>query len=700
MDIEKFISYQIERQFPSLFREEGRELVELVKYYYKFLEETPNQSLYNNRRIFEYRDIDDTLGSMVLYFKNKYMKDLPLNDDNTRFIVKNILDLYRRKGTPEGVELFFRMFYDETINVYYPAEAILKPSSSAWVEGVFLQMYPTDPAVLKDLTGRTVFGSATKAEAVVDRVIFVLINNTLIPILYLSSVRGTFVGFDDIYSSVNNELVNFGKVYGSLSTIDVIVNDARATTGNKIGDILNVVYSGARGGKAIVSNVSQNITGEIIYTIEEPGFGYTKDNTHLYVSNQILFSDNLINELSPLEYVEDQYGNRGMIVGGNEFIVGIRMDPGEEFSANSIITTSRTSNNNIVIVNALEDPFVSSYPVRYFSDIVLKNDTSPGPLFPETANNEILSVKLNELDNIETVSLITDIIGNYLNVPLSATNFNSSPALIPMSGVTDPVTADTPLDVAFNLTPFEIGSVKTFINVKPGVNYINKVFAIVHDPVMTNFDVYNQNITLESISTTFEVGRNITQGSVTGKIVAINGNTIKVLPYAYYGFKKLPITYNGLPFNVVSISRDYTSNKLGFNASVSTVTEFAIGRILNVKVLNSGYGYPDQEEVLLTNDAGQIITVGNSNSRGQGIVEGRWSSKESHLNFQDGKVLQDSDFYQEFSYLISSKIDINSYKDTLTDIAHLAGTKMFGEFSLKDNINVSSNIRSTIIRDS
>jgi hypothetical protein len=269
-----------------------------------------------------------------------------------------------------------------------------------------------------------------------------------------------------------------------------------------------------------------------------------------------------------------------------------------------------------------------------------------------------------------------------------------------MSGATDPVTANTALNVAFNLTPFEIGSLKTFINVKQGVNYINKVFALAYDPVMANFGVYNQNITLENISTTISIGNIITQGSVTGKIVGISGNTLKVLPYSYYGFRKLPITHKGLTYNVISISRDYTSNKIGFNSTIDTLTNFAKGRILNVRVLNSGYGYPDQEEVILTNDANQLITVGNANSRGQGIIEGRWSSKESHLNFQDGKVLQDSDFYQEYSYLISSKIDINSYKNTLTDIAHLAGTKMFGEFSLKDNVDVSANIRSTIIIDS
>ena len=48
--------------------------------------------------------------------------------------------------------------------------------------------------------------------------------------------------------------------------------------------------------------------------------------------------------------------------------------------------------------------------------------------------------------------------------------------------------------------------------------------------------------------------------------------------------------------------------------------------------------------------------------------------------------MQDSDYYQEYSYRISSKTDINTYKTTLTDVAHLAGTKMFGEFVLKDEM--------------
>lgn len=704
MDIEKFISYQIDKQFPSVFREDGQELVEFVKYYYKFLEENSRQSVYNNRRIFEYRDIDNTLGSMVLFFKNKYMKDLPLDDENTRFIIKNILDLYRRKGTPEGVELFFRMFYDESVEIYYPSEAILKPSASSWNEGAFLQLYPAQASLFTDLTGKNIFGSASKAEAVVDRILFTLINNSLIPLLYLSSVRGAFIGFDDIISNTNGELVNYGTVYGSLSSVNILIDDSRATTGNKIGDILNVTQPGAAGGKVIITDVSQNITGEISYKIKESGFGYTKDNTHLYVSNQVMFVDPaedvgvLMDSLEPLEFLEDQFGNRGMVVGGNEFLVGVRMDPGDEFYANSEIFTTR-ANNNIIIVDIEKQPYSSPDTVFYFASVVGKNESSPGPLFPETPNTEILSVKLNELDNTEVVSLITDIIINYADVQLNSDNYNDPPAVIPMSGPSSNVTIDTPLDEAFNLEPFEIGSLKTFINVRPGSDYINRVFAIAYDPVMTNFDVYNQTITLETISSTFSIGGIISQGSIQGKILDISGNTIKVLPYSYYGFIKSPITFNGNSFNVISISRDYSSKQLGFNGLIETTTEFAAGRILNAKVTNSGYGYINSNEITLTTNTGVVKGVGTANARGQGLIEGRWSSKESHLNSQDGKVLQDSDYYQEYSYRISSKIDINTYKNMLTDNVHLAGTKVFGEFLLKDKIDVSANIRSTILRN-
>ena len=70
-EVEKQISFKIAQQFPAIYRENNDELVSLVTDYYKFLETTPNQSIYNARRMFEYRDITTTLSSMILFFQKK-----------------------------------------------------------------------------------------------------------------------------------------------------------------------------------------------------------------------------------------------------------------------------------------------------------------------------------------------------------------------------------------------------------------------------------------------------------------------------------------------------------------------------------------------------------------------------------------------------------------------------------------------------
>ena len=89
--IEKNIAHQIQLQFPALYRDEGHELVKFVEEYYKFLETQTNMSVYNNRRLFEYRDIATTLSEMIIFFQKKFLADLPLDDVGTvKFIVRNI----------------------------------------------------------------------------------------------------------------------------------------------------------------------------------------------------------------------------------------------------------------------------------------------------------------------------------------------------------------------------------------------------------------------------------------------------------------------------------------------------------------------------------------------------------------------------------------------------------------------------------
>ena len=74
-DIESKISYFVENQFPSFYKEEGDTFISFVKAYYEWLE-TPGNTLGEARKLLNYRDIDETLDKFIIYFKEKYLKNV------------------------------------------------------------------------------------------------------------------------------------------------------------------------------------------------------------------------------------------------------------------------------------------------------------------------------------------------------------------------------------------------------------------------------------------------------------------------------------------------------------------------------------------------------------------------------------------------------------------------------------------------
>ena len=702
--VEKNIAFKIAQQFPAYYREYGSELVAMVEHYYKFVESQPNMGVYNARRIFEYRDVGTTLAEMLIYFKKKFMADLPAIDDDVtvKFVIRNIMDLYRRKGTESGLILFFRMFYKEDIQVKYPSRYMLKPSDSTWKTGTYLQMYPNNNEFYstlgkayeyKDLLSRNIYGSISKAKAIVDKINFVYLNGTLTPIIYITDPKGKFQKYDDIITRVDGEDVAFGRLNGSADalTIDVAWG---GTTGNNIGDIFNLQSKYGKGGTAIVTELQAEFTGTIKYNIEDGGFGYTIPGTKLLVSNQIIVLPNEDFKFVELEVLEDTAGNRGTVIGQNSIAVGIKMEPGEEFNiARDISTVDRgAANFTLTAYN----------PISQTGDIFTvspKNDSSPGPLYANTGDPA--HAKVEELDNVESVTLITDIIGNFLSVPLNSSDFNTvPPALIPMTGVASPVTLATALEDAFDLTPFDIGTIKSFENINPGADYVNDTFSLVLDEQMIAFERFPQVLLLSNFSAAFSIGDTINQPltGTTGLVTGVDNDlgALYVLPYSYYGFKTGIndfINHKGNAYDVLAVERDYSKKRFGENAIVLNETLFSQGRISKAEIRNSGFGYVDGEYVTLVDDDGVHAARAIIHANSQGITAGFWGSQSSHINgywtnpdshlfeYYDGKMkIQDSDYYQEYSYEIKSTVDPKKYEKVVKDTMHLAGSKLFGNF--------------------
>lgn len=284
-DITKTISNVIESQFPAYYREQGAELVAFIKAYYEFLETSNKYSTKLSRQMFELKDVDESLNSFLLHFKNEFLADFPsIITTDRRFAIKHILDLYSTKGSKYSLELLMKLLYNQEIDVYYPGDDIIKPSDSLWFRPIYLEV-SKNPRT-KTFINKEITGSITGAKGFVESIVTKRVDGQLIDIIYLSSVQGQFKYGEKI--SDNESLIGAPTINGSLTSINIVSGGKD----NQIGDILDVVSNQAKQGKVRITGI-QNATGRVDFKLIDGGYGYTTTNaTSVYVSSALLTVNN------------------------------------------------------------------------------------------------------------------------------------------------------------------------------------------------------------------------------------------------------------------------------------------------------------------------------------------------------------------------------------------------------------------------
>lgn len=115
--------------------------------------------------------------------------------------------------------------------------------------------------------------------------------------------------------------------------------------------------------------------------------------------------------------------------------------------------------------------------------------------------------------------------------------------------------------------------------------------------------------------------------------------------------------------------------------SVSSVD--SAGELLTVAVRESTLGLTADPTFSTSFGTGATMQF---NSEATQTSEGKFLSTDGFLS--SDKVLQDGDFYQDFSYVVRVGLSLNFYKDTLLKLAHPAGLKLFGEVFVKDVLDL------------
>lgn len=687
------ISNLVERQFPSFYREDGENFIAFVKAYYEWLEQTSNSNK-KGRNLFSTRDIDLTAEAFLDNFQKKYMYAIPKQiAGDKRFLQKHILDIYRSKGSIEGLNLFFRLLYNEDPIVYVPAKDILKPSDGKWVENRYLEV--THTPYNGDFKDMLITGGTSGATAFVESYNRLFTEKGVINIFIITNIQGTFLRNERVSTS-DLSFTLAPKILGSPTSVTV----QGTVTDNEIGDIL-LPQSGNGSGKdlkTIVQTVREagSSNGTIDFVIVSGGSGYTTNPTisittgsntsgtgatfsGVILSNTSNFvASNTFLNYAPY-YANTKSFNANTGVANTSDFITIASNPFANndrvlyyTSAGNTALSGLTNNTSYWVVSANSSGLklsttrgganinitsgVSETGHFLYKDAVIRFDGNTSV----SNTNEFIAIANNRFANGDYVKYLVET-GNTAVSGLS-NNTNYFIVAANSSGVK----LATGNSTTFNTSPINLTSgVTEFGHTLLAYQVANLSLNLV------SWGAYMNTTNLASIVNSGIASYNVTIGTITG-LVGVNPGD------GYNGYVNISVVDNLITGYGLADSNGAIQ---GNNAVITGNVELGSGLVSTLKIKNSGFGYHTEfEEVELYNDSQSNtsqttdITI---NLGAVGIQEGYWDGTRSFLD--SDKYIQDSFFYQEYSYEIKFTKPLNKYIDILKQLVHPTGNEVFGK---------------------
>lgn len=437
------ISQYVENQFPEFYREEGQNFIAFMKAYYEWLEQ-PENTTYKTRHLLEWADVDSTIDQFILYFKEKYLKNIQFNtESNKKLLIKNATDLYRTKGTERSIDLFFKLVYGVDAEVQYPSERLFKLSDGDWETPYYLEItYSTENI---NYIGKQIIGSVSGATAFVEKYIRRRAGVGYVNLIYISNLVGDFIKGEDIgtvTSGVSRYTTKSARVIGSIKSVTII------DKGNQfaVGDTVSFTDSSRGvGGLARVTSIGED-TGIVDFILVDGGWGYSL-NSESIVSERVLVANNIVGNnfalmdtiIQPMVKITFTGLDRQLLEGdivrtydgsnnvANGVVLSIEQTTG--FSNGTAVVSYRSgpftsntyylnSNTTTFTVSALEDVSISgklmNYPRHY--DLTVLN----GSEF--SLNNTVYS-------NNDAYGVVTNIAGNTISVTALNGQFSNGASL-------------------------------------------------------------------------------------------------------------------------------------------------------------------------------------------------------------------------------------------------------------------------------
>jgi hypothetical protein len=658
MQIQKFISPLISSQFPAFYKEYGPNFIAFIEAYYEWMEQS-GQSILEARNLIEYGDIDDTTNAFVNYFKSKYMKSIPSSiSADKRLLTKHIIDLYRAKGTDRGYKLLFRLLFDEDIDVYNPSEHIFKASDATWYIPKYIEV-SSNPYLYR-LVGKKIISSGG-ASAIVDSYFRKIVNGKTVNILYLSGIQGIFHFNEQIYCEDYPEITfdTAPIVFGSLSTVSITNGGVNFSVGDKLS-----INGTGLGGLAKVSSVKTE-NGKVTFTLIDGGYGFSRDAIVTVTGGGGAGATFQIGDITDsIILALNTDGISGMVNANLEiytqgFDLSISGNTGN-FTNGERVTASANVIHidvNTITGQVLTGESLSNASIGVSGLTVYKADGNM--LYITGTDSNITNANL-----ISNIILSSNTTGSVVSL-----NYKSSKLTVSGNGLVNSAASNSTHLFVYNGTT----SAGYYI---PGMTITGVTSAqtavVSNTKRLTDWgyfvaasDIQNLDSRMGDVFRVIykEVGRITYLSNINPGIGYSTDPTIEIVePYVH-----------DLRIN------DGFGGFWGYDASVTGKAGTASGIVTAVEVTDSGFGYEYDEPITLSkleNSTSVVSGVAIVNEHGEG--SGRWEDNKSFLS--DEMYIQDSDFYQAFSYEIRSTKMLEAYEKIVKTLVHPTGTKLFGRF--------------------
>jgi hypothetical protein len=320
--------------------------------------------------------------------------------------------------------------------------------------------------------------------------------------------------------------------------------------------------------------------------------------------------------------------------------------------------------------------------------------------FISTGLDASINVVTNNIIYTEAVNVNSDLIRDYFFTALAAVAYGF-PANA-TANISNTFVADL-----LSYSSETVGKIVEITNINPGREYSVAPYVRVYDRLTAG--VNNEDVILEIDGTPagiFQIGEIVTQEATDARgIVKVNNSSglflerLRVVEHFIPTINSLTIIVgenSGAEANIVQQIVDQDTDAVGLNFDVTTKLKTGNGAISALQVIDSGFGYIDQETVTIFSNNNPSVSVEGIAILGkQGQGSGYYREKGGFLS--DQKKLYDGYYYQEYSYEIRSSIALDKYKDIMRQVMHFAGTQMFGALLHQSKIEANTTIDKALV---